>query len=194
MKRKTSQVWTEYVSVHNAQNNFKEETELTANKNNFVIAGLVLAAFPLYFNEKKEEVENDIRNTMNLKCRETKRKLLKQMQGQQKSRAETWRDALGKGRKINTECSVSSWDRNNLHFLSLSADCVQHIKNFVLIFMSGSFFQSDKPGSFYIRERENNKNSDKECFRIKAEVSQPRWRTKACGQKVTHKLKNFPAT
>ena len=75
--------------MHNAQNNFKEETELTANKNNFVIAGLVLAAFPLYFNEKKEEVENDIRNTMNLKCRETKRKLLKQMQGQQKSRAET---------------------------------------------------------------------------------------------------------
>ena len=74
MKCKTSQVWTEYVSVHNAQNNFKEETELTANKNNFVITGLVLAAFPLYFNEKKE-VENDIRNTMNLKCREMKRKL-----------------------------------------------------------------------------------------------------------------------
>ena len=74
--------------MHNAQN-FKEETELTASKNNFVITGLVLATFPLHFNEKKEEVENDIRNTMNLKCRETKRKLLKQMQGQQKSRAET---------------------------------------------------------------------------------------------------------
>ena len=57
--------------MHNAQN-FKEETELTASKNNFVITGLVLATFPLHFNEKKEEVENDIRNTMNLKCRETK--------------------------------------------------------------------------------------------------------------------------
>ena len=85
--------------------NFTEETELTANKNNFVITGLVLPAFPLYFNEKKE-VENDIRNAMNLKCREMKHKLLKQMPKQQNSRAETWSDALGKGRKVNKLWSI----------------------------------------------------------------------------------------
>lgn len=56
--------------------NFKEEIEFKVNKNNFVIIGLVFIMFFLYFNEKKE-VENDIRNIMNLKCREMKFKFLK---------------------------------------------------------------------------------------------------------------------
>ena len=111
----------------------------------------MLTAFPLYFNEKKEEVENDIRNTKNLKCTETKRKLLKQIQEQQNLGPKHEVTYLEKTAKLIW--SISSWNRNNLHFLSLSAESVQHIKNFSLIFLSGSFFASNKRGSF-ISERE----------------------------------------
>lgn len=56
--------------------------ELWETKFNFPFAGLVLAAFPTDpATEKRENVDKEIRNTINLKCREY---AYKQKQSQQK--------------------------------------------------------------------------------------------------------------